>query len=96
MAHTLESFVARCRGFLSADPGPAGCQNICDLLCDALKDPAFLAEAQKQKLDISPASGEELAERVERLYRTPPAVVERTQAVRKQALGLETGGPKAP
>ena len=27
---------------------------------------------------------------------TPPAVVERTQAVRKQALGLETGGPKAP
>ena len=43
MAHTLESFVARCRGFLSADPGPAGCQNICDLLCDALKDPAFIA-----------------------------------------------------
>ena len=54
----------------------------------ALKDPAFLAEAQKQKLDISPASGEELAERVERLYRTSPAVVERTQAVRKQAMGV--------
>ncbi len=53
----------------------------------ALKDPAFLAEAQKQKLDISPASGEELAERVERLYRTPASVVERTQSVRKQAVG---------
>jgi len=65
-------------------------------LAAALKDPAFLAEAQRQKLDISPASGEDLAERVERLYRTPTAVVERTQAVRKQALGLETGGPKAP
>ena len=65
-------------------------------LAATLKDPAFLAEAQKQKLDISPASGEELAARVERLYRTPIAVVERTQAVRKQALGLETGGPKAP
>jgi len=65
-------------------------------LAAALKDPAFLAEAQKQKLDISPASGEDLAARVERLYRTPSAVVERTQAVRKQALGLETGGPKAP
>jgi tripartite-type tricarboxylate transporter receptor subunit TctC len=65
-------------------------------LAAALKDPAFLAEAQKQKLDISPASGEDLAARVERLYRTPMAVVERTQAVRKQALGLETGGPKAP
>ena len=34
--------------------------------------------------------------RVERLYRTLAAVVERTQAVRKQALGLDTGGPKAP
>ena len=65
-------------------------------LAAALKDPAFLAEAQKQKLDVSPASGEDLAARVERLYRTSPAVVERTQAVRKQALGLDTGGPKAP
>ena len=62
----------------------------------ALKDPAFLAEAQKQKLDISPASGEELAERVERLYRTPAAVVERTQAVRKQAMGVGAGGPGTP
>ncbi len=65
-------------------------------LAAALKDPAFLAEAQKQKLDISPASGEELAERVQRLYRTPIAVVERTQAVRKQALGLDAGGPGTP
>ena len=65
-------------------------------LAAALKDPAFLAEAQKQKLDISPASGEELAARVERLYRTPLAVVERTQAVRKQAMGLGSGGPGAP
>ena len=65
-------------------------------LAATLKDPAFLAEAQKQKLDISPASGEELAERVERLYRTPVAVVERTQAVRKQALGLGSGGPGTP
>ena len=65
-------------------------------LAAALKDPAFLAEALKQKLDISPASGEELAERVQRLYRTPIAVVERTQAVRKQALGLDAGGPGTP
>ena len=65
-------------------------------LAAALKDPAFLAEAQKQKLDISPASGEELAERVQRLYRTPIAVVERTQALRKQALGLDAGGPGTP
>lgn len=31
------------------------------------KHPAFLAKAQKQKLDISPAPGEELAARVDRL-----------------------------
>jgi tripartite-type tricarboxylate transporter receptor subunit TctC len=65
-------------------------------LAAALKDSAFLAEAEKQKLDISPASGQDLAERVERLYRTPTAVVERTQAVRKQALGLSGGGSGAP
>ena len=53
-----------------------------------LKDPEFLAEAQKQKLDISPASGAELAERVAKLYRTPAGIVERAQAVRKQSLGL--------
>ncbi|MFN3892693.1 MAG: Bug family tripartite tricarboxylate transporter substrate binding protein [Beijerinckiaceae bacterium] len=47
-----------------------------------LKDPAFLAEAEKQKLEISPTDGAELAERVKRLYSTPPEVVARTQAAR--------------
>ena len=61
-------------------------------LATALKDPAFLADAQKQKLDISRASGEELAERGEWLYRTPFAVVERTQAVRKKRLDLRRAG----
>ena len=51
-----------------------------------MKDPAFLADAEKQKLDISPATGEALAERVARLYRTPRAVVERAQAIRTQAI----------
>jgi hypothetical protein len=47
-----------------------------------LKDPLFLAEAEKQKLEISPTPGGELAERVKRLYATPPEVVARTQAAR--------------
>lgn len=47
-----------------------------------LKDPLFLAEAEKQKLEISPTHGAELAERVMRLYATPPEVVARTQAAR--------------
>jgi tripartite-type tricarboxylate transporter receptor subunit TctC len=55
---------------------------------ETLKDPDFLAEAGKQKLDISPAPGEVLAERVAKLYRTPRAIVDRAQQVRKQSLGL--------
>jgi len=47
-----------------------------------LKDPAFLAEAEKQKLEISPTHGAELAERVKRLYATSPEIVARTQAAR--------------
>ena len=47
-----------------------------------LKDPQFLAEAEKQKLEISPTHGAELAERVKRLYATPPEVVARTQSAR--------------
>lgn len=50
-----------------------------------MKDPAFLAEAEKQKLEISPAPGAELAERVNKLYLTPANIVERAQAARKQA-----------
>lgn len=47
-----------------------------------LKDPQFLAEAEKQKLEISPTHGAELAERVKRLYATPSEVVARTQSAR--------------
>jgi tripartite-type tricarboxylate transporter receptor subunit TctC len=53
-----------------------------------LKDPEFLAEAEKQTLEISPSSGAQLAESVARLYRTPPEIVERVQAARQTALGL--------
>lgn len=50
-----------------------------------LKDPAFLAETDKQKLEISPDTGAVLAERVAKLYQTSPAIVDRVQAARKQA-----------
>ena len=42
MAHTLEAFAAQCHTILAADPGPAGCQKVCDLLQDVLKDQAFV------------------------------------------------------
>jgi tripartite-type tricarboxylate transporter receptor subunit TctC len=56
-----------------------------------LADPAFLADAKRQNLEISPTTGAELAERVARVYRTPAAVVERAQAARKQAQDQRAG-----
>lgn len=41
----------------------------------ALKDPEFLAEAQKAVLDVSPMSGEEVAALYKKVYETPEAVI---------------------
>jgi tripartite-type tricarboxylate transporter receptor subunit TctC len=41
------------------------------------KDPEFLAEGKKQKLDIGYGSGEEVQKLVDRLYATPKPVVDR-------------------
>ena len=49
------------------------------------KDPAFLAEAAKMQLDVSPSSGEEVQAFVTRMYASPKAVVDRA----KEALGVE-------
>ena len=50
-----------------------------DAFAAAMKDPELLADAARQKLDISPASGEEVAAFIARIYRSPPAVVERAR-----------------
>ena len=47
---------------------------------EAMKDPALLAEAAKQKMDISPMTGSEIDELLGKLYTTPPDVV--TQAAK--------------
>ena len=41
-----------------------------------MKDPQLLAEAATQGLDIDPVSGAEIAELVDRLYGTPPDVLD--------------------
>lgn len=41
-----------------------------------VKDPAFLADAARRKLDIDPLTGAEVQQIVERAVATPPAVVE--------------------
>jgi hypothetical protein len=46
-----------------------------------MQDPEFLADAKARRLDIDPASGEEIQGLVEELYKTPPAIVERMRAV---------------
>jgi tripartite-type tricarboxylate transporter receptor subunit TctC len=44
------------------------------------KDPAFLAEARKLQLDISPMSGETMQTMVQDLVKTPPDVIARVKA----------------
>jgi tripartite-type tricarboxylate transporter receptor subunit TctC len=51
---------------------------------DTMKDPDFLAEAKKQKLDIDPISGTEMQEIISHVYKTPRAVVERANAIRSR------------
>jgi len=46
---------------------------------DTLKDPAFLEEAEKLKLEVNPVSGTEVDKLMSELYRTPKDVVEETR-----------------
>ncbi len=46
-----------------------------------MRDPELLAEAAKQSLDIDPVSGSELQALVDRLYGTPPTVIELVKTI---------------
>jgi len=52
-------------------------------LIDTLKDPEFLVEAQKIKLDIDPMSGEELERIVHGLFKLDPAFIARLREILK-------------
>jgi tripartite-type tricarboxylate transporter receptor subunit TctC len=41
-----------------------------------MQDPQLMAEAAAQGLDVDPVRGAEIAELVQRLYGTPPEVIE--------------------
>ncbi|HZS63504.1 MAG TPA: hypothetical protein VFA53_03260, partial [Xanthobacteraceae bacterium] len=45
---------------------------------DTMADKEFLAEAEKQKLEITPISGEEVQQIIVDSYKTDPAVVKKT------------------
>jgi tripartite-type tricarboxylate transporter receptor subunit TctC len=52
-------------------------------LLATMKDPQFIADAQKTQIDISPMTGEEVEQFIARLSSAPPAVIERVkQAVK--------------
>ena len=44
---------------------------------DTMKDPTFLAEAEKAKLEINPVSGEAVQSIVQDVYRTPKPVADK-------------------
>jgi tripartite-type tricarboxylate transporter receptor subunit TctC len=50
-----------------------------------MKDPGYLADAKKQKLDVSPASGERVTEMVRRMFAAPKAL----QAAARDAMYKE-------
>ncbi len=42
-----------------------------------LKDPAFLAEAEKARLEVDPVTGAEMEKMIKKAFETPKALVER-------------------
>jgi tripartite-type tricarboxylate transporter receptor subunit TctC len=58
----------------------------------AMKDKELLADAEKQKLEINPATGEEMGEMLKRVYATPKALVARLQEASKERPDLKVLG----
>ena len=48
-----------------------------------VKDKAFVADAEKQKLEIELVTGEQTLKVLKRLYQAPPEIVERAKAAMK-------------
>ena len=48
-----------------------------DAFTATMRDPDFLADAKKQKLDVAPMDGEHLAALVKRIYTTPKPIVDK-------------------
>jgi tripartite-type tricarboxylate transporter receptor subunit TctC len=70
----------------AAPPGiPADRKEALRAAFDAtMKDPAFLAETQKQDLEVRPVSGAKLEQLVAEIYASPPEVIELAKAAVKE------------
>jgi len=51
------------------------------LFAGAMRDPGLIADAKKINLELNYLSGEDVQALVERLYRLPPGVISRAQAI---------------
>jgi tripartite-type tricarboxylate transporter receptor subunit TctC len=72
------------RPFVAPPDLPAGREKLLRAAFDAtMKDPDFIADAKKGKLDVAPESGERLDALIKRIYATPKAVVEKVGALIK-------------
>jgi tripartite-type tricarboxylate transporter receptor subunit TctC len=56
-------------------------KTIRDAFNKAINDPALLAEAEKRRLDIDPATGEELESLAKEVMTAPPDVVEKVKRI---------------
>ncbi len=61
------------------DPGVAAALR--EAFAAAMHDPALIADARKIDLELNYVSGEDVQALIERLYRSPPAVIARAQAI---------------
>src|SRR5258708_31432392 len=50
---------------------------------DTMKDPEFLADTQKAKLDLDPIDGAEIEKQVKELFKLEPALVSRLKEILK-------------
>lgn len=51
---------------------------------DVFKDKAFLADAEKSRIDISPTSGEDVQKRVAQVFSAKSDVVERAKTITQE------------
>jgi len=49
----------------------------------AVKDPMFLADAEKSRLEIDPVTGEDMEQMISRAFATPKPLVQRAQELSK-------------
>jgi tripartite-type tricarboxylate transporter receptor subunit TctC len=54
-----------------------------DAFTATMKDPDFLADAKKSKLEVEPEDGEHLAALIAKIYATPKAIVDRVGSLIK-------------